>query len=305
MQTILVPLDGSALAEQVLPFVRQLAPALRARVVLLHVVTDPEHEYPVTHTPDLPAAAPGGRWAREQYAHWQQHQHEIQAYLAAQAAPLLAAGIAVEYSIEAGMPAETILAAAQHHNASLLALATHSHGRLRRWALGSVASLVAQHANIPILLVREGLHPRSDQLRHILAPLDGSVQARHVLAHALALAHSASAELVVLQTLAPSIEDLLGTGTSLAARRDMLAASVRQAYATHFGEARASQARITAVIGLGTPLDALAEETSQRPTDLIVVANPPHTSAQRRSSHETLGPLLRAAGAPLLIVPSH
>lgn len=304
MQTILVPLDGSALSEQVLPFVRTLAPALHARVVLLHVVTDPEHEYPVTHAPDMPAAAPGGRWAREQYAHWQQHRHEVQAYLAAQAAPLLTAGIAVEYHIETGMPAETIIAAAHQHHASLLALATHSHGRLRRWAMGSVASIVAQHVTIPILLVREGVHPRGDQLRHILAPLDGSVQARHVLAHALALAHSANAELVVLQTLAPSIEDLLGTGASIAARRDMLAASVRQAYATHFGDACASQAHISAVIGLGTPLDALVEETAQRPTDLIVVANPPHTS-RRRASHESLGTLLHAAAAPLLIVPAH
>ena len=301
MQTILVPLDGSALAEHVLPFVRQLAPALHARVVLLHVVTDAEHEYPVTHAPDMPATAPSGRWAREQYAHWQQHQHEVQAYLAAQAAPLLAAGIAVEYSIETGMPAETIVAAAQHHKASLLALATHCHGRLRRWAMGSVASVVAQHVTIPMLLVRDGLRPLGDQLHRILAPLDGSVQARHVLAHALALAHSAAAELVVLQTLAPSIEDLLGNGTSLAARRDMLAASVRQAYAGHFGEARASQSQITAVIGLGTPLDVLAEETAQRATDLIVMANSPHTSGR----HESLGALLRAASAPLLIVPAH
>ena len=304
MQTILVPLDGSALAEQVLPFVQQLAPALRARVVLLHVVTDPEHEYPVTHAPDAPASAPGGRWAREQYAHWQHHQHEIHAYLAAQAAPLLAAGIGVVYDIEAGMPAETIVAAAHRHKASLLALATHSHGRLRRWARGSVAGLVAQHADIPILLVREGVRPRGGVLRRILAPLDGSVQARQVLAHALALAHSASAELVVLQTLAPSIEDLLGTAASLATRRDMLAASVRHAYESHFGAASASHAHITAVIGLGTPLDALVEETAQRASDLIVVANPSQPSAHRRSTHETLDALVRTADAPLLIVPA-
>lgn len=303
MQTILVPLDGAASSEQVLPFVRLLAPALNARIVLLHVFTDPEHEYAVVRAPGpAPASDGAARWLREQHQRWLAQHRAIEEYLEARAAPLRAAGLMVELCVELGLPAETIVQVAEQQQAALLVLASHGYSRLRRWAAGSIADMVAQRVQVPLLLVRADAPTPPTQLGRILAPLDGSVQARHVLAHALALAQRTAAELVVLQTRAPVIEDFVAAATTPAAQRETLRAHVLHAYASHFGPESAARARVTAVIGLGTLADTVIAHAAPA-NDIVVLAHPPAPGARRHPGGLHMPQLFRALAAPLLLVP--
>lgn len=304
MQTILVPLDGAASSEQVLPFVRLLAPALNARIVLLHVFTDPEHEYAVVRAPGpAPASDGAARWLREQHQRWLAQHRAIDEYLEARAAPLRAAGLTVELCIELGLPAETIVQVAEQQQAALLVLASHGYSRLRRWAAGSIADMVAQRVQVPLLLVRADTPTPPTQLGRILAPLDGSVQARHVLAHALVLAQRTAAELVVLQTHAPAIEDFLQADTTPAAQRETLRAHVLHAYASHFGRESAARARVTAVIDVGNLADTVIAHAAAHPNDIVVLAHPPAPGARRHPGGLHMPQLFRALAAPLLLVP--
>ncbi|HET7092141.1 MAG TPA: universal stress protein, partial [Thermomicrobiales bacterium] len=125
---ILVPLDGSALAETALPF----AELIPSRDVRLFVVE------PAAAEPNSAAA----RWQGMPPA----------AYLAAVAAPLERQGRTVERVVEGGAPAERIVAAAG--DADLIVMATRGLGQRQGVRLGSVADAVARRAPVPTLLIR-------------------------------------------------------------------------------------------------------------------------------------------------------
>jgi nucleotide-binding universal stress UspA family protein len=113
--TLLVPLDGSRLAEAALPYALGLAGATGARVLLLHVA--PDALLPLPKTLDLEATA---REARR----------------AAAGAPQ---GIAVETSVGCGDPALVIADVAAVRRVSLIVMTTHGRSGLGRWLYGSVA----------------------------------------------------------------------------------------------------------------------------------------------------------------------
>jgi nucleotide-binding universal stress UspA family protein len=123
LDRILVPLDGSAAAESVVPVVAALAPAFGARVHLLMVRSDGE-------------GLDGD-------------------YLQGVAARLHDAGVQdVSEEVVAGHPAETITKVAGERRMKLIALATHGWGGLRRRAFGSVTDQILHGAMLPVLLVR-------------------------------------------------------------------------------------------------------------------------------------------------------
>jgi nucleotide-binding universal stress UspA family protein len=174
---ILVPLDGSKLAEQILPYARSFAEAYVSPVELLRI-NDPEIRPPFW--PPLPG--------RE--------------YLKEAAARYLPASLPVDYVEEEGKPATVIVDHAQRDSACLIAMATHGLSGMRRWLLGSVASKVVQTAVNPLLLIRpvEGEKPTSEiHLSTVFVPLDGSGLAERILPHVVALAKKMQLEAHVLR----------------------------------------------------------------------------------------------------------
>ena len=205
MKTIVVPLDGSALAEQILPSVRVLAPLLSADVHLLHVITETDRYHLLFDDPrsegELEAALTtrseidsGGLAVATAPAatqtSWEVLRFNAKMYLAEQAKRLEAAGLRVDFEVEFGFPAEVIAATAARVGASLIAMATHGYSGLRRWALGSVADKVLHISKTPMLLVRGSERMLSPEraLKRILLPLDGSECARQAIPFATELA---------------------------------------------------------------------------------------------------------------------
>jgi nucleotide-binding universal stress UspA family protein len=309
MQTILVPLDGSPQAEQILPYVRQLAPVLQANVLLLQVVAAPEYEHVYAATSANTSVLGGDHipdWLRNQQQRWLHERQHIERYLETQAALLRTSGITVNCDLEIGPPVATIIAVAERSQASLIALASHGYSGLRRWAAGSVAEQIIQATCLPVLLIR--ISPESPSaptgLRRILVPLDGSVFARYALDHAIAVAQGAQAELIVLQTLAPSLEDYIGGVPALLDQRSALREHVRRAYATRWGEQRAAQATITSAVGLGAAADAIIEEAQHRHVGLIVLAMPEHSALRSKSGGRIADQVFHNSHIPLLLVHS-
>jgi len=178
-QRMLVPLDGSELAEVVFTFAKELAGRLDLEIVLLHVAASGEDEF-----------APMRRAYIKQSAETIKHQaQEVQARTGFQpgSKPIEARG-----ELTVGHPAEEILRYAEENAIDLVLMATHGRSGIRRWAMGSVADKVLRASKAPILLVRAGIpgEPVSGQwpIKTILVPLDGSELGELVLPHVEILA---------------------------------------------------------------------------------------------------------------------
>ncbi len=159
-QRILVPLDGSELANTILPYVRKLAACTGAEVLLMQVVPEPAPDVIMTRaqfgwerTMSSSIASGSGELAR-----WIEHATAAaRDRLDAVATVLTESGIRTETTVSVGRAAEAILDTAESRGADLIAMATHGYGGLRRFLMGSVADRVVQHAHAPVLLVRP--HP--------------------------------------------------------------------------------------------------------------------------------------------------
>jgi len=140
-QKVLVPLDGSPLAECVLDHVKSLAKAGNiGEWLLLGIVEIP----------------PG--WAKEGidfYAVRDANIAETETYLAKIKGDLANEGFQkVSIEVLVGKPADLIIANAQKHGADLIVLATHGHTGISKWAFGSVSDKVVHYSRVPVLLIR-------------------------------------------------------------------------------------------------------------------------------------------------------
>jgi nucleotide-binding universal stress UspA family protein len=187
----LVPLDGSRLAESVLPVVQQMASHFHAHVTLLHIVE--KHPPTVIHgEPHLTSVA------------------QAQAYLEEIATRLRSSVIPVEIHVHRDKEddvARSIVQHSQEVNADLVIMCTHGHGGLRELLFGSNAQRALQLGTQSILL----LFPREDgsaypiNLQRILVPLDGTAAHEPALPVAITIARTFGAALhlvLVIPTLA-------------------------------------------------------------------------------------------------------
>jgi nucleotide-binding universal stress UspA family protein len=303
MNTILVPLDGSGLAEQVLPSVRMLAPILGAKVKLLQVVLEVDQYYLAM---DFELSGPFASQRGQRLSSWDVLRLSAESYLERQVAQLRAAGVEASFDVQLGAPAEIIVEVAAREHASLIAMATHGYSGIKRWALGSVTDKVVHAANIPVFVVRGMEHPPIGErsLRRILVPLDGSALARQALPLAAELAASTHAELILLTVHAPRLGDSLD-GVSSYPHSDELLAALRDRLLGELGDLYddlPEQARVTPVAAEGFPAEAIIDEAARRRADLIVMATHGYSGIKRWALGSVADKVLHAAATPLLLV---
>lgn len=140
---ILVPLDGSALAERVLPQVTALARTFGSEIELLRVLTGAEG------IDERDSGSPHHQTTSELRAAWAED------YLGEQARRLAESGLTVTHRVlPAAEVAEGLLARESEPDIDLVAMTTHGLGGVRRWAFGSVADRMLRSAQSPVLLLR-------------------------------------------------------------------------------------------------------------------------------------------------------
>ena len=189
---ILVPLDGSSLAEQVLPYARVLGKAFGAQVVL-YGVFDP------TFMEAVASSYAGDPLSVKR--------RETRDYLSSIERRLADEGVNATSSFHDDeppplTPADCILDEAERESPTLIAMSTHGKAGIGRWLLGSTTSKVFQAARCPMLVVRpdDDESPQQDAgLGSVLVPLDGSPLAEQVLPHATAVAKALDLEVTLLR----------------------------------------------------------------------------------------------------------
>lgn len=185
-QHILVPLDGSVLAEGILVHVQAIAHIEAPRVTLLRVL-DPSSQ-----------ARPGVVDPFD----WQIQKAEARTYLQQIAGRMEAAGFTPEIVLLEGNAAESVIEYAQTSQADLIALSSHGRSGISSWNISSVVQKIIQRARRSILLVRAyqaaPYAAQEARYRRILLPVDGSQRAEVVIPVAVELARNQEAELHIV-----------------------------------------------------------------------------------------------------------
>jgi nucleotide-binding universal stress UspA family protein len=170
--SILVPLDGSLLAECVLPHVVAVAQAFDAKVTLLRVLDK--------HQPGAPAQL-------LDLLDWQIAKTDAKLYLEKVAARLSDAGVQAHEAVLEGLAAESIIEFGQSQGAQLIILSSHGHAGASQWGISSVTQKIIYSASTSVLLIRAHT-PITDELllkeqpyQRVMVPLDGSWRAENVL----------------------------------------------------------------------------------------------------------------------------
>jgi nucleotide-binding universal stress UspA family protein len=185
---LLVPLDGSRLAEGAVAPAIALATRLGAGVRLVHIL---ERGAPATIHGERHLTSTG----------------EAEAYLHGVASRFADAGIPVEvhtHSSPEGDVADSIAVHARAGRADLIVLCAHGRGGLRGWLSGAIAQRVVRHGGAPVLMIRQGAAPGTAPFapRTVLVALDGTTAGEAALPAALALARATGATLHLLVVVA-------------------------------------------------------------------------------------------------------
>jgi nucleotide-binding universal stress UspA family protein len=148
---VLVPLDGSALAECALPEVIKLGKTGVVGEVILMKVTETEViTVPKAYERSIDFSALRNA-----------HRIESTKYLEGVQSRLQAEGIKVSTELLEGRPEERIIDYARDHSVDLIVIATHGYTGMKRLMFGSVALQVLHDANVPVLLIR--VHPGKEK----------------------------------------------------------------------------------------------------------------------------------------------
>lgn len=281
---VLVPLDGSQLAERAIPYAATLARAAQARLRLLHVM------------PDTPAAAASGK------------ELDVAARLEMLAGQLRARDVqATAHTVTGESPATAIVHAASDPPADVVVMSTHGRSGIGRWLYGSVAEAVLQQLDVPVLLIpASSRHPWSeDRPPKILVPLDGSDLSEAALGPARLLREVIDGDLLLMR--------VIESGASAVWTFDPTSVGIGRRTGTGLEEARQYLESITTVPGpAGRRIDVLVDEgdpsvvigaTAQREdVDLIVMATHGRTGVARMTMGSVATTTLQRAHVPILMV---
>jgi nucleotide-binding universal stress UspA family protein len=152
---ILVPLDGSELAEQALPQAQEIAMGTGATILLLRVLETPTEE-------DMSMPFESKAAMIEMMAQWQA---EAELYLDVVAKKVRTCGQGVETRVVSGEPDKMINDVATHESINLIVMNTHGRSGFSRWVYGSTANKVLRTVNCPLILVRATRPKKGDILK--------------------------------------------------------------------------------------------------------------------------------------------
>lgn len=286
-KTVLVPLDGSSLAENALHYATPLAEAEEGRMVLVRAINTTDLAidivgqitYPDPSVEEVQSSA-------EKYLDFVSLTHGYPR---------------TDIITYTGRPATMILECEQKTRANLIVMSTHGRSGVSRWMLGSVTEKVLQQAQVPMLIVRD-----RRPLKRILVPLDGSTRAEIIMRHAIHLATVFDAELTLLRVLAKKRDSLTSrivtllpdaiNATAPAIEPDQdtkyLLDAAKRLVPTHIPVKVQEQ--------VGDPAEMILQVS--RGHDLIAMSTHGYSGLERYLYGSVMEKVLRAADRPMLIV---
>jgi nucleotide-binding universal stress UspA family protein len=285
-QSILVPLDGSAMAETALSYATTLALACDSSLRLLAVVD---------------------RFGIGEYAERIEPLIEegLRAHLHAVAKRLRQRGLLVETAVRQGSPPETILAHADAVPTRAIVMCTRGMGGPGPWLIGSVADKVVRLATCPVLLVHPDGHasdaPWAPQ--RLVVPVDGSERAEQALPVAYELAAALGADVVLARVQPWTASQIAVYGGYIPdmAALDEMAAREAGTYLDALCNRAPAGVRVEGIVLRGTPAEQLVDYAEQTGAGLLVLASRGQDGFRRLLLGSVTDRLIRH-GLPVMVV---
>jgi len=308
-QRLLVPLDGSELAEVVFPYAKELAGRLNPEVILLYVCSPALHEFVPMHRAYIERAA--GIIKR------QSKEAQKSTGVQPKAKPVKVRGDLIE-----GHSAEEIIRYADENAIDLILMATHGRSGIRHWAMGNVADKVLRTSKVPVWLVRAGVPDETpyDQWpsKTILVPLDGSELAESVLPHVETLAKQRTTEpldVSLLRVCEPPATpfyytpELSGVSLNWGDYMEQAVAKDKEMAQEYLAgiEKRLKDSNINAQseVLMGKAGDAIVDYASKNPFNVIVMATHGRSGLRRWVYGSTTESVLVGVSSPILLIRPH
>jgi nucleotide-binding universal stress UspA family protein len=290
---ILVPLDGSKVAEQALPYARYLAGKLKIRVDLLRSVdlVGITSSIKTEKALDLDAFISDSVRRSETYL---------------ESISKTFPGVAVGRTVSKGKPEEVVIEKASGDGETLIAMATHGRSGINRWLLGSVAEKVLRGTTNPLLLVRATEHGKSDgenTIKRVIVPLDGSTLAEKVLPHVIALAKEMACKTVLLR--AYNLSEVMSTFEGYTPDWNALE---REAMSYLDGKVQELKSQ-----GLGEvssraltkkPAQEIIDVATEEPNSLIAMCTHGRSGVKRWVLGSVTEKVVRHSNSPVLVIPA-
>lgn len=267
-ERILIPLDGSATAEAILPQIRRLLHWEDAEIVLLRTIIPaiPETDY-VAPPQDLV--------------------QEAKRYLAEIEKKLSDDGVRARSIMKVGNPAETILDVAAEIKASMIAMSTHGRSGVQRWIFGSVTEKVLRASPVPVFVVRSFGEAR--EIRRILVPIDGSDLSFAVLAQARGLAKLFDSEIVVLHVIEEP-------------DRTFVEEKLQKRLSSAIPDLEGAGIRVRLLVRNGDPAAQILDVAKSEAADLVAMSTHGRSGLGRWVFGSVTERVLREAAMPILVV---
>ncbi len=271
---VLVPLDGSMLAESALEPALNLAEQSAGTVCLIRVPVFMDSG--VQSTPEYDRIWAADNNSIPEY-------EDTTAYLRETRNRIARPGVTLRTVVGEGEPANAVINTAIDRNADLIMIASHARKGVSRWLLGSVASKVIGQAPMPVMLVR-----KSQPYNHILVTLDGSEKSERILEPALALAEGLNCRITLLEVEDPGEDD---------------EASPRQSYLDEI-LARYSDrgVRVTTALEKGAVAHTIMSYAGSNDVDLVAMSTNGRTGLQKLIFGSVTAKVMSESGSAMLIV---
>lgn len=281
--TVIIPLDGSELAERALTYGSAIAERSSAPIMLVHVsrigADEPEMVESRNYLRQVASRLPGR----------------------------------VQFETERGRPGETIIALAHEIDDPIIVMSTHGRGGIHRWMTGSVADEVVRGAGVPVLLVRgdqELPEASALEIKSILLPVDGSKYGESAVTYAVELARVFGSAIHLLRVVdTPSAYAMLSRHMETAATGDILdeIISSMRSEASEYVEKIATEIRdkgvdVKTVVLEGYPGEQVIEYERRGFFQLVVMATAGRSGVSRVVFGSVAERVLKMGRSPVMMV---
>ena len=292
---ILVPLDGSTLAEAALPAAISLAQTFKAPVTLMHIIEQ-----------DAPEEVHRDRHLTEA--------GQAQAYLKQIARRVFPPGIKVNLHVHTSPVADVARSIVDHSSdeiqPDLIILCSHGNSGMHDLVFGNIAQEVAAASGTPVLLIKPDETGSPFQLRHILVPLDTESVHDKALPTAEALAKAYAAELNLLCVI-PTLGTLSGEQaavsnmlpTTATAYLDIAEEIALEHFQGHLDLFKKTNIPATAEIARGDPASVITKTAEKMDADLILFGTHGRAGLDAFWNRSVAAAVARRTRIPLLLIP--
>jgi nucleotide-binding universal stress UspA family protein len=279
---VLVPLDGSEVAERSLRYANKIAGGNGSEVILLTVSASSDERL------DRP----------------------MKAYLDLNGKKLQSQGMKVSTAIAYGNVANEIIDFTHKSKIDLIIISTHGYSGTKYWMLGSIARKVLYGTHVPVFLVKSRA-PKVSRVKFekVLLPLDGSPFSETSIPHLEKLIKGTEAEIILLRVSEPPIvpsDRSPAIKPSWEEYRDMLMAEVQQQALEYLKRIKATfegrGAKVRSQVVLGKATESILQVAQKENVDLIAITTHGRTGVSRWVYGSVVNRVVEESLQPVLLI---